>query len=62
MTEIELKDPMELIHIKDAEIVQLRATLTGVTQWLEENQPDVFRRGIWDAIAVAQTLSTSVLS
>lgn len=25
--------------------------LTAVIQWLEQNQPDVFRRGLWDCIS-----------
>ena len=25
--------------------------LSAVVKWLEANQPDVFRRGLWDAIA-----------
>ena len=24
--------------------------LKAMTKWLEKNQPDVFRRGLWDAI------------
>jgi hypothetical protein len=27
------------------------AKLAAMTKWLEENQPDVFRRGLWDALA-----------
>ena len=33
-----------------AETDRHKATLTAMTKWLEENQPDVFRRGLWDAI------------
>ena len=33
-----------------AENERLSAVLTATTKWLEENQEDVFRRGIWDAI------------
>lgn len=33
------------------EIRILTETLSSVITWLEANQPDVFRRGIWDAIA-----------
>ena len=25
-------------------------TIAAMTAWLEKNQPDVFRRGLWDAI------------
>jgi len=28
----------------------LRATLSAMTMWLNANQPDVFARGLWDAI------------
>lgn len=30
--------------------IETTETLTAVMKWLEENQPDVFRRGLWDAI------------
>lgn len=30
------------------------ATLTAMVKWLEDNQPDVFARGIWDAINAAK--------
>lgn len=36
-----------------ATIATARAKLSGMTYWLEQNQPDVFRRGIWDAIDAA---------
>lgn len=29
------------------------AKLTAMTKWLDENQHDVWRRGLWDAIALA---------
>lgn len=39
------------------EIQQLRGenkklsfTISAMIQWLEQNQPDVFSRGLWDAI------------
>jgi Lar family restriction alleviation protein len=28
----------------------VRRRLAAVVRWLEENQPDVFRRGLWDAV------------
>ena len=31
----------------------LERTLAATTAWLEKNQPDVFRRGLWDAITAA---------
>ena len=31
-------------------IPELEGRLTKMTQWLEANQPDLFSRGIWDAI------------
>jgi hypothetical protein len=30
------------------------AKLAAVTQWLKDNQQDVFRRGIWDVIVKAE--------
>lgn len=32
-------------------------TISAMTAWLEKNQPDVFRRGLWDAI---QTVKSKV--
>ena len=34
-----------------------RAKLTAIVVWLEANQPDVFRRGLWDAINAADAPS-----
>lgn len=34
-------------------IAELRAKLTAIVKWLEANQQDVFKRGLWDAIAAA---------
>jgi len=34
-----------------ARIDELEFKLSRMTIWLEENQPEVFRHGIWDAIA-----------
>jgi len=31
----------------------LEAKLAAVIEWLEQNQPDVFNRGLWDAIEKA---------
>jgi len=36
-----------------AERNDFRAKLGAITVWLEANQPDVFRRGLWDAIRCA---------
>ena len=33
------------------EVTELKRKLAAMTKWLEDNQPDVFRRGIWDVIA-----------
>jgi len=30
--------------------IEATETLTAITKWLEGNQPDVFVRGLWDAI------------
>lgn len=42
-------------------VVKMRAenagherVLTAMTKWLEKNQPDVWRRGIWDDIYAAR--------
>ena len=31
-------------------IETLEAKLSAMTKWLEVNQPDVFKRGLWEAI------------
>jgi hypothetical protein len=36
------------------------ATLAAVVAWLEVNQPDVFRRGLWDAVEAARSQSVDV--
>ena len=40
---------------------ECRTKLAKVTQWLETNQPDVFRRGMWDAILKVGASNTAVL-
>lgn len=32
------------------EHIALEMRLRGMVKWLEENQPDVFKRGIWESI------------
>jgi hypothetical protein len=34
-------------------IAELRAKLTAMVGWLETNQKDVFKRGLWGALAAA---------
>lgn len=45
-----------------AHIAELEAGLAATARWLEENQPDVFRRGLWDSISTpsAQALARLV--
>ena len=33
-----------------AEVDRLRDKVTAIVSWLDKNQPDVYARGIWDAI------------
>lgn len=45
-----------LPSVPEAEVTRLKlceSRLAAVTVWLDANQPDVFRRGIWDAINAA---------
>ena len=47
------KERAELLtHIaeKDARVSSLETSIGVMVAWLEENQPDVFRRGLWDAL------------
>lgn len=45
-----------------ARIAELEGKLAAIVKWLEENQPDVFRRGLWDEISdpTAQALARLV--
>lgn len=45
-----------------ARIAELEGKLAIIVKWLEENQPDVFRRGLWDEISdpTAQALARLV--
>lgn len=40
----------DLLHERDA----IRAKVRCMVLWLEANQPDVFRRGLWDALAAKE--------
>lgn len=42
LTEDEIRDVLNAF--------ECRTKLAAVTRWLEANQPDVFRRGLWDAV------------
>jgi hypothetical protein len=44
----------DLIESQQARIKQLEAKITAMVEWLEKNQPDVFARGLWDAINDAE--------
>jgi hypothetical protein len=37
----------------DRRVERLERRMVAVVKWLEENQPDVFQRGLWDAINTA---------
>ena len=41
--------------------IEATEALTAITKWLETNQPDVFRRGLWDAILKVGASNTAVL-
>lgn len=43
-------DMSEQAKAASKRITELEQRLTIIVEWLEQNQPDVFRRGIWDAI------------
>ena len=64
MTKTELRKGMELMQSigkleavidgKNEQIADLTAKLEAMVKWLEKNQPDVFKRGIWDALTGQQ--------
>ena len=41
----------ERAQAAEARVEECERIITAMTQWLEKQQPDVFRRGLWDAIA-----------
>lgn len=41
----------ERAQAAEARVEECEMIITAMTQWLEKQQPDVFRRGLWDAIA-----------
>jgi len=51
----QLAGPHSTEHEAAEKINELVAVITGMTHWLEANQPNVFSRGIWDAINDAKT-------
>jgi len=36
---------------REREIDRLKLKINVIIKWLEQNQPDVFSRGMWDAIS-----------
>jgi predicted ATPase len=40
----------ELAIQADERIEELEGHLTNILEWLEQNQPDVFSRGLWDSV------------
>jgi len=40
--------------MKSIQEKRLEARLAAIILWLEQNQPDVFSRGLWDAICKAE--------
>jgi hypothetical protein len=36
----------------EARVAELERKLTAIAAWLETNQPDVFKRGLWEAIII----------
>ena len=47
----ELATAQERALAAEARVEECERIITAMTQWLEKQQPDVFRRGLWDAIA-----------
>ena len=54
-----LEDAADLMDAaEDMERLRLcERRLAAMTLWLQDNQPDVFRRGLWDAINEANSSS-----
>ena len=47
----ELAAAQERAQAAEARVEECERIITAMTQWLDQQQPDVFRRGLWDAIA-----------
>jgi hypothetical protein len=51
LTASDLERIVEIVGDEEiARLLQCERRLAAVARWLEANQPDVFRRGLWDAI------------
>jgi len=45
---------------KRARVAELEGKVTAIVGWLEREQPDVFRRGLWDALREVQSAGTGL--
>lgn len=41
-------------------VAELEGKVTAIVGWLEREQPDVFRRGLWDALREVQSAGTGL--
>jgi sugar (pentulose or hexulose) kinase len=51
----ELKESRERCAEQTRELAKAHVISGAILRWLEENQPDVFRRGLHDCVAAAVT-------
>ena len=51
-----LMAPMPTIQDCHHVVIQRNAIIKAIIDWLDINQPDVFTRGIWDAINSAMEI------
>lgn len=45
---------------KRARVAELEGKVTAIVGWLEREQPDVFRRGLWDALREVPSAGTGL--
>lgn len=49
-SQLEINELYELARKLERELTTQNNKLAAIVRWLEVNQEDVFRRGLWDAI------------
>lgn len=52
-------DHNELAALRER-VAELEGKVTAIVGWLEREQPDVFRRGLWDALREVQSAGTGL--
>lgn len=51
-------DLMGTVYVCASDYDTLKGKLAAMAEWLEANQPDVFRRGLWDVMMRPSSLKS----